>query len=127
MYEGDKPLSWPPSSLHAMVGDLFVQKNRTGEMRIWLWNNDQWHLDIRDGCVHPTLGDYQLNVRTGSDPTWVTRKTRVTYIGKECGHNKPTGSYTRIPYCTMNLTKVYQFHVPVLRTVDARSAPHCAS
>lgn len=106
MYEGDKPLSQPPSSLHAVVGDLFVQKHSTGDMRIWLWNNDQWLPDIRDGCVHPMLGDYQLNVHAGSDPTWVTCKTRATYIGKERGRNKLAGSYTRIHYCTMNLTKV---------------------
>ena len=105
MYEGDKPLSRPPSGLHAMLGDLFVQKHSTGDIKIWLWNNDQWLPDIRDGCVHPTLVDYRLNVRAGSDPTWVTRKTRTTYIGKERGHNKTVGSYVHIPCCTVNLTR----------------------
>jgi len=100
-YEADKPLLHPPSGLCPMVGDLFIQKHSNGEMKIWLWNNDQWLRDIRDGSVHPTLGDYRLSVRAGSDPTWVTRKTRATYIGKERGHNKTAGSYALHPYCAI--------------------------
>ncbi|KAI6007109.1 hypothetical protein EDD15DRAFT_2358231 [Pisolithus albus] len=103
IYDSDKPLLHPPGGLHPMVGDLFIQKRSNGDMSVWLWNDDRWLSDVGDGHVHPILSDYRLSIRAGSDPTWVTRKTRATYLGKERWRNKSAGSYTVIlSYMALN-------------------------
>ncbi|KAI6118210.1 hypothetical protein F5141DRAFT_1061846 [Pisolithus sp. B1] len=91
IFESNKPLLHPPSGLHPTLGDLFIQKRSNSDMSVWLWNNTEWLSDISDGHVHPILGDYRLSIHAGSDPTWVTRKTRATYLGKERWHNKSAG------------------------------------
>ncbi|KAI5983248.1 hypothetical protein EDD15DRAFT_2376647 [Pisolithus albus] len=98
IFESDKPLLLPPSGLHPMLGDLFIQKCSNGDMSVWLWNNTQWLSDIGDGHVHPVLSDYRLSIHAGSDPTWVTHKTRATYLGKERWRNKSAGSYIPISF-----------------------------
>ncbi|KAI6108257.1 hypothetical protein F5141DRAFT_1064457 [Pisolithus sp. B1] len=91
IFESNKPLLHPPSGLHPMLGDLFIQKCSNGDMSVWLWNNTEWLSDISDGHVHPILGDYRLSIHAGSDLTWVTCKTRATYLGKERWRNKSAG------------------------------------
>ncbi|KAI6100951.1 hypothetical protein EDD16DRAFT_1526111 [Pisolithus croceorrhizus] len=98
IFESNKPLLHPPSGLHPMLGDLFIQKHSNGDMSVWLWNNTEWLPDISDGHVHPILGNYQLSICAGSDLTWVTHKTRVTYLGKEHWHNKSAGSCIPISF-----------------------------
>lgn len=78
--KSEEPLLAPPEGLSPDESDVYI--HQCGQcVQIWILVNGQWQGGIRDGYHHPTLPDYRLYMREGHEPTWVTRKTRITYQG----------------------------------------------
>ncbi|KAI6138747.1 hypothetical protein BKA82DRAFT_4020678 [Pisolithus tinctorius] len=48
---------------------------------VWLWEG-LW-TPIKEGHPHPRIEGYCLSILHGSEPSWVTRKTRTTYASKK--------------------------------------------
>ncbi|KAN0074680.1 hypothetical protein V8E55_011729 [Tylopilus felleus] len=93
--KSEEPLLAPPEGLSPDESDVYV--HQCGQcVQIWILVNGQWQGGIRDGNHHPTLPDYQLYMWEGHEPTWVTRKTRITYQGhaKSKRHLSPLSSKT---------------------------------
>jgi len=82
------PLQHPPPCPRAAHGDLYIHHYGNKKVQIWLREGDQWIGNIMDGYHHPLLSDYRLFVAEGTEPTWVTKKTRSTYKGRFRGHQK---------------------------------------
>ncbi|KAI6014316.1 hypothetical protein EDC04DRAFT_2609058 [Pisolithus marmoratus] len=77
-------LPHPPPCPHAKSGDLYIHRY-DGNRRIQIWVRDEgcWIADVADGHHHPVLSGYRLYVTDGLGPTWVTKKTRSTYKGRD--------------------------------------------
>ncbi|KAH7906905.1 hypothetical protein BJ138DRAFT_1117160 [Hygrophoropsis aurantiaca] len=73
----------PPECAQAQLGDLFIHRWGDRQIQIWLWDEQSWQPDVTDGHIHPVVQDHRLYIRDGIDPTWVTRKTRTTYRGRD--------------------------------------------
>ncbi|KIO05129.1 hypothetical protein M404DRAFT_9133 [Pisolithus tinctorius Marx 270] len=61
-------------------GDLFIHCHQSG-IQVWLWEG-LW-TPIKEGHPHPRIEGYCLSILHGSEPSWVTRKTRTTYASKK--------------------------------------------
>ncbi|KAI6028161.1 hypothetical protein EDC04DRAFT_2605811 [Pisolithus marmoratus] len=85
---GIAALMQPPPYLHTVDGDLYIHHYGNKDVQIWLREGNQWVGDILDSHHHPMLPDYHLFVAKGIEPTWVTRKMRLTYKGRIHGHQK---------------------------------------
>ncbi|KAI6009463.1 hypothetical protein F5J12DRAFT_782002 [Pisolithus orientalis] len=71
----------PPPCPCVMHGDLNIHHYGNKKVQIWLREGDHWIADVVDGHHHPMLPDYRLFIANGTEPTWVTKKTRLTYKG----------------------------------------------
>ena len=76
------PLQHPPRCTQATCGDLYIHRYATDKVQVWFWDGTRWDGEISDGDRHPTLPNYQLYASGGGEPTWVTKKTRSTYMGQ---------------------------------------------
>lgn len=73
------PIAVPSSQLR--LGDLFVHVATGNRKQVWLWNADRWvPIELHD--PHPYLRGYVLNVLANGEPSWVTKDTIRTYIGR---------------------------------------------
>ena len=77
----DEPSS---SSLHysdaLSDGDLFMNVF-SGGIKAWVWKEKAW-VPIKEGDPHPRIDGYCVSFLQNGEPSWVTRKTMVTYRGK---------------------------------------------
>ena len=93
--KSEQPLLAPPEGLNPNKNDVYVHQSGQS-IQTWIMVNGQWKSGIRDGFHHPTLPDYQLYMREGNEPTWVTRKTQITYQG--CAKSRKVSAHT----CLLN-------------------------
>jgi hypothetical protein len=64
------------------IGDLFIHRFSRDTTRVWLWSAQRtWHR-LQEGDTHPYLEDYVFQMLKSGEPSWVTRKTVVTYLGR---------------------------------------------
>ena len=94
-----QPLLAPPEGLNPNESDVYVHQSGQS-IQTWIMVNGQWKSGIRDSFHHPTLPDYQLYMRAGNEPTWVTRKTQITYQGRAKSkrvstHTTPLNRFTQ--------------------------------
>jgi len=84
-------LDQPPVSLTCyggtlQSGDLFINIHSNG-IQSWIRELDRW-VSVEEDHPHPFLKSYRLILLKNGDPSWVTRKTVVTYRAKM--RNVPT-------------------------------------
>ncbi|KAI0701436.1 hypothetical protein C8T65DRAFT_656415 [Cerioporus squamosus] len=80
---GDQLLTVPvpiPSS-RLRNGDLFVHVATGNRKQVWLWDAHRW-LPVELHHPHPYLREYVLNILANGEPSWVTKDTIRTYIGR---------------------------------------------
>jgi hypothetical protein len=80
------PLSSPPTapplfSDALQEGDLFIHMYRGG-VQSWIWAGTSW-MPVKECHPHPSIEGYCFFLLENNDPTWVTRRTVVTYRGKK--------------------------------------------
>jgi hypothetical protein len=66
-------------------GDLFVHRFEVGHSfghQVWLWDIINGWTPIHEAYPHPTLKDHVLSMTKSGDPSWITRKSLVTYVGR---------------------------------------------
>ena len=67
-------------------GDLFINIHSDG-IQCWIQELDCW-VSVEEGHPHLFLKSYHLILLKNGDPSWVTRKTIITYKAKM--RNVPT-------------------------------------
>lgn len=78
------------------TGDLFIHKLSQDQTRVWLWSAQRvWHR-LQEGDPHPYLEDYVFQMLKSGEPSWVTRKTVVTYMGRVKRQQKGVLSVQRV-------------------------------
>lgn len=66
---------------HGLIhGHIFVHKY-SSKPDVQTWNGTSWS-SITTGCQHPSLTNYKFNVLHNGEPSWITRKSAMTYQSK---------------------------------------------
>ena len=83
--QSSTPIDEPSSSSHhysdaLSEGDLFMNVF-SGGIQAWVWNGKAW-VPIKEGDPHPSIDGYCVSFLRDGEPSWVTKKTMVTYRGK---------------------------------------------
>ena len=60
--------------------DLFIHTCSNG-IQAWIWNGETW-VPIKEGDPHPHITGYCVSFLEKGEPSWVTKKTIVTYRSK---------------------------------------------
>ena len=76
----DEPLSSHHYSDPLCEGDLFINVF-SGGIQAWVWKGKAW-VPIKGGDPHPYIDGYCVSFLQDGEPSWVTKKTMVTYRGK---------------------------------------------
>lgn len=82
---GAEPLSSPDNSIACMNGDLFVHRWSVGQTpQIWMKDaRGTWDRIYPCSARHPFLPDHRLHLTKSGEPSWITKKSVVTYRGRE--------------------------------------------
>ncbi|KAI5988761.1 hypothetical protein EDD15DRAFT_2198847 [Pisolithus albus] len=83
--QSSMPMDEPPLSCHLYSealceGDLFVNVC-SGGIKAWIWRGKAW-VPIKEGDPHPHISGYCVSFLRHAEPSWVTKKTIVTYRSK---------------------------------------------
>lgn len=73
----------PEEDASCNPGDLFVRKDESGRIRVWMQVLEGGWKRIQPGGWHPTLPGYLLRILPNGEPRWITKKTATTYRGRE--------------------------------------------
>jgi hypothetical protein len=85
--EGLRRIDSPPINAsyysHGLVyGHIFVHKySSKPDVQTWIWDGTSWS-SITTGYQHPSLENYEFNVLHNGEPSWITKKSAVTYQSK---------------------------------------------
>ncbi|KAJ3545881.1 hypothetical protein NM688_g5574 [Phlebia brevispora] len=84
---GGQTLAAPPVGCPGVPGDLYVHGvngDADGECtQIWLCLEDKRWSTAEAGMAHPTIDQRVLWLRTNREPSWIKRKSYVTYQSKD--------------------------------------------
>ena len=61
--------------------DIFIHMFSNG-IQAWIWNGETW-VPIKEGDPHPHITGYCVSFLEKGEPSWVTKKTIVTYRSKQ--------------------------------------------
>ena len=80
-----RPMDFPSLSPHLYSealceNDLFIHTCSNG-IQAWIWNGETW-VPIKEGDPHPHITGYCVSFLEKGEPSWVTKKTIVTYRSK---------------------------------------------
>jgi hypothetical protein len=67
------------------TGDLYVHCYDAGgvfQFQVWLWNGPNEWLPIAEAHQHPILHDHVFILTRQGDPSWIRRKSLVTYSAR---------------------------------------------
>ncbi|KAJ3511306.1 hypothetical protein NLJ89_g4177 [Agrocybe chaxingu] len=77
-FSSDTVLSKPLACSGLFAGDLFVH-DWPGGVQVWIWDVAEGWRAVEAGHPHPTLISHRLQISDKKEPSWVTKKTQVTY------------------------------------------------
>ena len=116
----NKLLDAPPMLPGLNFGELYVHEGPNKQKQVWGWSMESCWTSLQVAAPHPYLPDYILHFCSNGEPSWVTKETLRTYLGRirKAGQQTPGSRPTDLGKCLQTKPRSHETNYSYPQTTE---------